>query len=514
MIDEFKHAIKVELYRIKDCKGMKQNSRTKAGSLLKSFENIMKRQEIITELNTIRREIDSEKAQKIYASAIKEKVSLDGVDEIDNSLAKYKKMGEVELEGNHPNQRFESRKRNILQKDSYENEESITDTLSSSMIKKKRSKESKTEEEIDVDDEEEIDKTKYSSELAQLLDENSVDVFDSLSETFAEYSKDYLDDLTKERIADLSPESYMYLKKFYSQEVWDRIVALECEPVDKYGPADVKAFLTDYFNRNFSYTSWQSDLESLLDFQEGESHDVRRTRIMLHQVLPSYFEAIFSSHNALKSTETYEAPYGVEYIYPLLQAVLRHFGEISFAGGDHPVAAAPSCERSDGIGKTKSGRELVSIELSRPVADKEKRVYDHVQLCRTLKDMINHNLISDALSQRSLTSVPRTFGLQVHQRMMYLGWIRFYNGVYWYLQYAKGYIPASPEELKNFGSILFDLICWSKDIGKYASEYEKGCERKPSRKSSAMNLQKAFELKDSKARVSQKKRKYKAYMIT
>ncbi|KNC95856.1 uncharacterized protein SPPG_08721 [Spizellomyces punctatus DAOM BR117] len=342
-------------------------------------------------------------------------------------------------------------------------------------------------------------------------------LFQRLKDAFEQYKSQVADDFTVENICDVRRRSPFLLAGYVDEADYQELLDMEIKPMEDLLKPSIEAVVDKFFNQDFDAKNWRRRREKLLDVMDDDI-DAKKMRHVLYEVTPAYFEAIFSDRNILLEKSYEEAPYALKFVHPLLRHIIRDFSSLQYEGGDVALISVRerkrredqdgTGERADGVVYSSTGRELASVEISKPYPPQQKFVDDLGQLGRTSKDIINNMIVQNVLNDEHIPSDLKAYECQVYNHRLSLSYMKLVHSVYFKVEYDREALPRTAKDLPNLSKIVKMIFCWVQSMAQY-SELCENQRTKSRRLSSLRNMRSAYELAENRPRSTRKK----TYMV-
>ncbi|TPX71895.1 hypothetical protein SpCBS45565_g00988 [Spizellomyces sp. 'palustris'] len=352
--------------------------------------------------------------------------------------------------------------------------------------------------------------------LAELVDEKQSEVpplFSSLKKAFEAYRISTHDDFTEESICDVRRRS-PFLLDYVSDEDYKQLLESEVDGINSLLTESVEGTVDVFFQEPFTGDNWREKRNALLKMSDGDCLEGRRMKMVLYEVMPAFFEAVFAEENQLLDHGYDEVPFSVKFLHPLIGRIFREFTGLRYEGGDVLLQCVVDRkrredqdgigERADGVVYTPTGAEIGSVEISRPYPEPQKFLDDIGQLGRTSKDIINATIVRHALEDKPIPTDLRSFECQVFGFDLALSITRYVGSVYFKIEYGGGPIPRTAKDLQSFGGTIKALYCWARAMDLYI-RHRDADQRKSRRLSSLQNIRIAAKLSENRPRATRKK---------
>ncbi|GBB92212.1 hypothetical protein RclHR1_19840002 [Rhizophagus clarus] len=337
----------------------------------------------------------------------------------------------------------------------------------------------------------------------------------SLVRSFQVYCDDFVNELIRNEIMDLTPSSEFVLR-CTDEDDYMQVLKEIFEPVDKLFPEVAIEFLEEFFSENCTHQQWDNKLENLLKPEEDPF--LRKLKRFLFETLPAFLDAYSLLHNnPLKNHDMLEDEFMNTYIHPVLKKALWRFSDIRYIPGNQVIRASAyrksimkqegNADRSDGTAYTTTEKpyEICVVEGSRPyVVDDTKEMSDYVQNARAGKDIINYTVVSEVKLKRAPPLQFRSYMVQsigLSLRFYFMD----YLGIYRLFEIETCEIPTDLESVDLFPSFFRVVVTWALMVRGTDQEFRSVRNKRSARYSNAHNLRVLSKINHNKPRMGNTK---------
>ncbi|RIA92094.1 hypothetical protein C1645_765926 [Glomus cerebriforme] len=304
----------------------------------------------------------------------------------------------------------------------------------------------------------------------------------------------FFNNFPRTTIMDLRPKSKFSLsldsdlQKKVLHEIFDHID-------NKYITNEIHEYLTTFFNEDHSARGWDDAINNAI-ISDSDSEMIANTKKLMKETLPKFLKAFsLAALNPLRDITTLEKPHLNQFVHPIIDSALWIFARVNYIYGEIPLKGLKTKIRADGVGFLNDviNYPMVCGEGARPGASS---VDDDVKNARSMAELYNHIVISEADARRQLFTDLRTYGITAFKTEVSLSMMDF-RSIYRLFEVDHFGLPRDWVDMPNFMWLYEAVIKWALCINETRNglvEHRK--KRRVGRYSEAIYAKKLSRLRD------------------
>ncbi|CAI2197004.1 8065_t:CDS:2, partial [Funneliformis geosporum] len=195
---------------------------------------------------------------------------------------------------------------------------------------------------------------------------------------------------------------------------------------------------------------------------EKDSELLQDTKELLKGTLGQFVKAFsLDALNPLRDVTTLERPHLNQFIHPLIDNALWIFAKINYISGEISLQGKTKV-MADGVGflNDVSNYQIVCMEGAKLGARKKKNVDDDEKNIRSVIQLFNHIIVSEAKERRQIYTGLRIFGATAYKTELSLTMLDF-RRTYRLFEVDSFSLPKDWVDMLNFVFMYEALIKWA-----------------------------------------------------
>ncbi|RHZ86704.1 hypothetical protein Glove_46g199 [Diversispora epigaea] len=255
---------------------------------------------------------------------------------------------------------------------------------------------------------------------------------------------------------------YSELSLSLDQKVQDDILHEVFDRIDNdYITDEIHNFLTDFFNADHGKQGWCESVRRI-GVSEKDPELLQCTKELLKGTLGRFVKAFsLDALNPLRDVTILERPHLNQFIHPLIDNVLWIFASINYISGEISLQGKARI-MADGAGYLNdvSNYQVVCMEGAKPGARNKKNVDDDKKNIKSMIQLFNNIIVSEASERRQVYTGLRVYGATAYKTELSLTMLDF-RGTYRLFEVDRFSLPKDWVDMPNFVFMYEALIKWA-----------------------------------------------------
>ncbi|CAI2193086.1 1932_t:CDS:2, partial [Funneliformis geosporum] len=265
----------------------------------------------------------------------------------------------------------------------------------------------------------------------------------------------------KTPIMDLRPKSKLSLslnpdlQKEVLHEIFDYID-------NNYITNEIHEYLINFFNEDHSARGWDDAINNTI-ISNTDSDILMNTKKLIKETLPKFLKAFsLTTLNPLRDITILEKPHLNQFVHPIIDSALWIFAKVNYIYGEIPLKGMKTKVRADGVGFLNDviNYPIVCGEGARPGASQQKSVDDDVKNAKSMVELYNNIVISEADARRQLFTDLRTYGITAFKTEVSLTMMDF-RSTHRLFEVDNFGLPRDWADMPNFAWLYEAVIKWA-----------------------------------------------------
>ncbi|CAG8626110.1 1944_t:CDS:2, partial [Ambispora gerdemannii] len=255
---------------------------------------------------------------------------------------------------------------------------------------------------------------------------------------------------------------YSKLSLLLDQELQDNILHEVFDEIDNdYITDEIHNFLTDFFNADHGKQGWCESVRRIV-INDKDSELLQCTKELLKGTLGQFVKAFsLDALNPLRDITILERPHLNQFIHPLIDNVLWIFASINYISGEISLQGKARV-MVDGAGYLNdvSNYQIICMEGAKPGARNKKNVDDDKKNIKSMIQLFNNIIVSEASERRQIYTGLRVYGATAYKTELSLTMLDF-RGTYRLFEVDRFSLPKDWVDMPKFAFMYEALIKWA-----------------------------------------------------
>ncbi|RGB22996.1 hypothetical protein C1646_729385 [Rhizophagus diaphanus] len=260
---------------------------------------------------------------------------------------------------------------------------------------------------------------------------------------------------------DLRPKSKLSLslnpdlQKEVLHEIFDYID-------NNYITDEIHEYLTNFFNEDHSARGWDDAINNTI-ISNTDSDILMNTKKLMKETLPKFLKAFsLTTLNPLRDITILEKPHLNQFVHPIMDSALWIFAKVYYIYGEIPLKGMKTKVRADGVGFLNDviNYPIVCGEGARPGASQQKSVDDDIKNAKSMVELYNNIVISEADAHRQLFTDLKTYGITAFKTEVSLTMMDF-RSTHRLFEVDNFGLPRDWADMPNFVWLYEAVIKWA-----------------------------------------------------
>ncbi|GET51402.1 hypothetical protein GLOIN_2v1646421 [Rhizophagus irregularis DAOM 181602=DAOM 197198] len=183
----------------------------------------------------------------------------------------------------------------------------------------------------------------------------------------------------------------------------------------------------------------------------------------MKETLPKFLKAFsLTTLNPLRDITILEKPHLNQFVHPIMDSALWIFAKVYYIYGEIPLKGMKTKVRADGVGFLNDviNYPIVCGEGARPGASQQKSVDDDVKNAKSMVELYNNIVISEADAHRQLFTDLKTYGITAFKTEVSLTMMDF-RSTHRLFEVDNFGLPRDWADMPNFVWLYEAVIKWA-----------------------------------------------------
>ncbi|CAG8752031.1 15901_t:CDS:2, partial [Rhizophagus irregularis] len=211
-----------------------------------------------------------------------------------------------------------------------------------------------------------------------------------------------------------------------------------------------------------SARGWDDAINNTI-ISNTDSDILMNTKKLMKETLPKFLKAFsLTTLNPLRDITILEKPHLNQFVHPIMDSALWIFAKVYYIYGEIPLKGMKTKVRADGVGFLNDviNYPIVCGEGARPGASQQKSVDDDVKNAKSMVELYNNIVISEADAHRQLFTDLKTYGITAFKTEVSLTMMDF-RSTHRLFEVDNFGLPRDWADMPNFVWLYEAVIKWA-----------------------------------------------------